>query len=731
MTSTWVSLAQGVTGVLAFALLFVPGGYVLADILRVAGFRTLSVEEKTLWSVCLSVPLTLTICSGVGRILPAGAVLLLLVLLAFCAAILGCWPQREWIDAGDLTSPSRVALLLVLIVGIYIPLALTDIGFGQHLYVSAVLYDWSVRVPMVAAAMRSGVPPVNGLGSIGGHPAALRYFYYWYVVCADLARLARIPARASLTASCVWSAWALLAAFFLMLKYMVGITRNLREHCVAAFAVLAVMGLDLIPTLPLLLVRKLHPYAEIEWWHQDRTPSVLSACLYAPHHLAAFACLLTGLLLVRLTMEESEVRLSPWIAGLLAGLCFAAAAGTSILPTFVVAIACVVWAVDLAWQKQFQAVGVLAGSAVVALLLARSFLHELATTDSAGSGAFASVRFRNWDFVRMYQGKYHVVTHHAWLDLGIAVAGVVAIHLLDLGFYLFVLIHQVRRDRSRRLTVGERAIWALFAGTAIPYLFLSSASIASPNDLGVDAGLLLRLLMQVWAVAWVYGLWTAWRRGEKPFAGSRMRSAGLALAGCCFVLGLAGEALQVVWERLYLPLVGSQTLAKQLDVLTTDRLSERLYNIREAYRLLDRTPNAEAASAAIQYNPIGPMQPALTFYATHQIAAFDIGCGTGYGGSLAACRAVMPGLLRLYGNTEAGSARGKAANDRQDGAADQIAGKAEAEAACRELHVWALVAESTDSIWGRPGSWVWTMEPVVANSTVRIFRCPGRPGGGA
>ena len=723
MISTLIGLAEAYFGVFGFAMFFLPVGFLAAQQLNVGSFRTRPRTERFLWSLCLSTPLAIELCVTLGRVLPVQAVLVSLGVMALAAA----WIMLRGLARHERRSsrPTWAVLVGVAALGLYLVLATTDIQAGHRLYVSAVLYDWSVRVPMVAAAMRSGVPPVNGLGALGGHPAALRYFYFWYVVCADLARLTRIPARASLAASCVWAGWALLAVFFLMLRYMVGIKTKLREHSIIAFVVLAVMGLDVVPTLPLLILRPLHPYAEIEWWHQDRTPSFLSSCLYAPHHLAAFACLLTGLLLVRLTMEEGEAKISPWVAGVLAGVCFAAAAGTSLLPTLVVAIVCLVWAIDLIVQRQFRAVGALSVSAFTALLLARSFLRELATTDSAGSGAFASVRFRNWDFVRMYQVKYHLVTHSALVDASLAVAGVVAIHLLDLGFYLFVLIHQARKDSRRTLTVGQRAMWAFFVGTLIPYLFLSSASIASPNDLGVDAGLLLRLLLQMWAVVWVYELWTAWKAGRKPWReGSRIRLAAFALAGCCFVLGLAGEGLQVLWERLYFPLVGSQIVHKQLDVLTTDRLSERLYNIREAYEHLDRAPNAAPSSAAIQYNPISPMQPALTFYATHQIAAFDLGCGTGYGGSLTACRAIMPGLLRLYGNTEAGVARGKASNDRQDGAASSVATKNDAEAACRELHLWALAAESTDSIWSKPGSWVWTMRPLVANATVRIFRCP-------
>jgi hypothetical protein len=716
LNSTILELAQGYAGVLGFTLFFLPPGFLLAYALDLNAFRTRSAAEKLLWSLVLSVPIAIQICTTLGRYLPRPAILSILLVLATAAlALLMALPR-----VGPERPRSRgtpIVLALVTLLALYLVFASTDIQIGHRLYVSTILYDWSVRVPMVEAALRSGVPPLNGLSAIDGHPASLRYFYFWYVVCADLARLLHIPARAALAASSVWAAWSLLAVFFLTLKYLLGLREDLRRLCALSFLVLGILGLDLIPTIPLFLVHKLHPYAELEWWHQDRTPSFLSAAFYAPHHAAAFACLLTGILVLDLTLRETRRSLTLF-AGLFAGLCFASASGTSLLPTLVVAIVCAVWALDLLRQRRFHTIAALALSAVTALLLAHTFLHELGSTDgAASSGSLLNLRWRNQDFVLLYMAKYHLLTHHALLNGILAQPAVLLIHLFDLGFFAFVLVHRIRRDRNRSLTPGERTVWAIFLGAAIPYLFLSSASIASPNDLGVDAGFLLRLTLQLWAVPYLHALWRD--------RGSQRLTPALALASACLALGLAGQLFQVAWQRLYFPLVGSQTLPKQLDLLTTDHLSERLFNIRDAFRTLDATTTA----GSIQYNPISPMQPALTFYAHRQIAAFDRGCGTGYGGDYKACQAIMPQLIALYGNTLEGFDHGKAANDRQDNAEPAIATQTDALNACRTLHLVALVAESTDSIWSKRTSWVWTMRPEVANSTVRIFPCPATGNG--
>ena len=716
MPSTLTELAQGYAGVLGFALFFLPPGFLLGYVLNLNGFRTRSTAERLLWSLALSVPLTIQICTTLRRHLPRPAILSIFLILAAAALALLLSLPRNPIKRSPLVAEETRATALVLslsgLLALCLIFASADIQIGHRLYVSTILYDWSVRVPMVEAALRSGVPPINGLSAVDGHPASLRYFYFWYVVCADLARLLHLPARAALAASSVWAAWSLLAVFFLALKYLLGLGKNIRRLCALSFLVLGIMGLDLIPTIPLFLIHKLHPYAELEWWHQDRTPSLLSAAFYAPHHVASFACLLTGILVLSLTLDETRRSLTLF-AGLFAGLCFASASGTSLLPTLIVAIVCAVWTLDLLRQRKFHTVAALALSAVTALVLANPFLHELgATGGAASSGSLLGLRWRNQDFVLLYMAKYHVLTHKALLDTILAQPAVLLIHLFDLGFFAFVLLYRIRHDRHRTLTPGERTVWAIFLGTLIPYLFLSSASIASPNDLGVDAGFLLRLTLQLWAVPYLYALWRN-RTSERL-------TPALALAATCLGLGLAAQLFQVTWQRIYFPLVASQTLPKQLDLLTTDHLSERLYNIRDAFRTIDRT----IPSGSIQYNPISPMQPALTFYATHQIAAFDHGCGTGYGGDYKLCQSIMPSLVNLYGNTLEGFDKGKAGNDRQDDAAPTIATQADALTACRTLHLTALIAESTDSIWSKPTSWVWTMTPLVANPTVRIFACP-------
>jgi hypothetical protein len=516
----------------------------------------------------------------------------------------------------------------------------------------------------------------------------------------------------------------LIAAFFLALKYMAGVRAQLRAKCFVGLLIGAVLGLDILPTALLWLSPKLHPYAEMEWWHQDRTPSFLGSVLYAPHHMAAFCSLLMGFLLLLLTVQEN--RRPHWrtqiAAALFAGIAFAAASGTSLFPTFCFVFVLSLWALDLMRRREWATVAALAAAGVLSLMLAHGYLLELSSGSSAASG-FSRLAWRNDSFLAAQQVRHHLLTGHGRLIAALARQPMVLVmDFFDLGFYLLVLIHRIRHDllRRGRLTVGECALWALLLGAAIPCFFLTSTATSGPNDLGVDAGFLLRLGLQLWAVSWVWQLWMQ-RREPKP----TVRRIGVPFAALLFCLGLSAQLYQVLSERLYYAVIGSGRVHKQIDSFTQDHMAERMYNVRQAMLAFDAlVPPSTPDTEALQFNPIGPMLPAETIYSDHQLAAWDAGCGTSYGGDYKVCAPIYASLLQLFGNTQAGVDAGRAENDRQDGAALRVADDADFAAVCERLHVRAIVAESTDSIWAKPNSWVWTQKPMVANDTVRVMACP-------
>jgi hypothetical protein len=732
--TTPTAISQGLLGTAAFGLMCLAPGYLWASLTNLTGFRHRSRSEQLLWSVTLSIPLTIALCAIAGRHLNSPTLTTIFLLLDLAAVVRYLRTRSHSQPSAPQTS-TRWMLALMALFGLYCILAVTDIQIGHRLYASTVIADWSVRVAMVKAAIRSGVPPINGLSTLGagGHAPHLRYYYFWYVVVAQMARAAHIPAAAALAASCAWAGWGLIATSFLALKYFCSSQARLRAKCFLLLLVGATLGLDILPTALLWLSPKLHPYPEMEYWHQDRTPSFLGSVLYAPHHMAAFCALLAGFLVLFVSANPTagtptSTRRWPHFipnsipAALFAAIAFAAAAGSSLFPTFCFVFVLSLWAIDLFRRRQWSTIAALAAAGALSLVFAHGYLLELSSGSSAASG-FANFAWRNDAFVAMELARRHLLAlHNHTLAVLARQPLVLVMDFFDLGFYTLVLLHQIRHDllRRARLTAGQCALWALVLGAALPAFFITSTATSGPNDLGVDAGFLLRLGLQLFAVSYVWDLWTTRHRPQS----SRQRFT-FRFAAVLLLLGLSAQLYQSLSERLYYPLIGSGLIHKQIDNFTQDHLARRMFNIRSAMLTFDTlVPPSSPDTESLQFNPIGPMLPAETLYSDHQLAAWDTGCGTSYGGDYKACAPLYAMLLHLYGNTEAGFDRGRAANDRQDGAASTIANAADFAAACSRLHTRAIVAESTDSIWSQPSSWVWTEHPLVANDTVRILACP-------
>jgi hypothetical protein len=725
-SSTPIAILQGLIGIAAFSAIFLAPGYLWASTTNLANFKLRSRAEQILWSIALSTPLAIALCALAGRHLSSSTITILFLLIDLAAAI------QLLRSKPSLTLPkqttTRWMIALMALFGLFCILAVTDIQIGHRLYISTVIADWSVRVAMVNAAIRSGVPPINGLSTLrpDGHAPHLRYYYFWYVVVAQLARVLHLRAHAALAASCAWAGWGLIATAFLALKYLANIRHHLRAKCLLLLLLGATLGLDILPTALLWISPKLHPYAEMEWWHQDRTPSFLGSVLYAPHHMAAFACLLTGFLVLFITAQQQTTfktfATTQLPAALFAGIAFAAAAGTSLFPTFCFVFILALWAIDLTRRRQWPTIAALALSGLLALAFAHGYLQELSTTSSAASG-FANFAWRNDAFVAMELARRNLLALHNPTLAALARQPLVLLmDFFEFGFYTLVLIHRLRRDilTPTRLTAAQSALWSLVLGASIPFLFLTSRATSGPNDLGVDAGFLLRLGLQLWSVQYVWTLWQR-RHDRKPV----LRRAIGVFAELLLCLGLTAQLYQSLSERLYYPLIGSNLIPKQMDSLTKDHLAERLYNIRQALREFDtQVPPSAPDTNSIQFNPIGTMLPAEVIYTDHQIASWDTGCGTSYGGDYTSCAPIYQSLLHLFGNTEAGVLSGRASNDREDAAAPTIASTADFNAVCARLHTRAIMAESTDSIWSKPTSWVWTQTPMVANQTVRILPCP-------
>ena len=192
--------------------------------------------------------------------------------------------------------------------------------------------DHSVRVPFVEAAARNGVPPLNPFYGLGKVPV-LRYFYYWYVVCALPMRLFGLSARGCLNASVFWSGLGLASTVPLFLKYFLGETEHLRRKSIIGIALLTVTGLDLIPVA--VNAFQLSCSCSQTWNGGIRIrshPGWVRCCGCHIMWQSLTACM-AGLLVFSTIDEDNPLGQRIW-AAVISGLAFASAAGLSVYVTF-------------------------------------------------------------------------------------------------------------------------------------------------------------------------------------------------------------------------------------------------------------------------------------------------------------------------------------------------------------------------------------------------------------
>jgi hypothetical protein len=727
MHSTLIELLQSIVCAIAFAIILLPPGYLAARFSNLNGFRKRSAAEQTLWSVALSLPLAILLAELLGRVLAPSGVLAIFFALALTAVGLVC------IDANKKTStpPARIsretylAATAALILAAYLLLTLLDIQVGNKLFVPTVLTDWGVRVPLMESAIRGPVPPLNPLSALNGPPTSLRYYYFWYVLCAVPARLMHTHAGSALAASGVWAGFALLAVSFLLLKYFVSNTEPIRRRCLQLFLPMLVIGLDILPTIAIFLHRASNPYLDIEWWHADRTPALLTALVYAPHHIGGLVCCFVAYL-VLVAEPEQTTPFTQWTFGngftraLLAGIAFAACVGTSTFIAFIFVIASLLWTIDLLRTKQFGQIGTLAGSGAFAYLFSRPFLHELKSGSSAAHG-FAGFAWRSGSYLDTALVRHHIFASHPVAAFLAKQPAVLTLDFCELGFFLFVALFQIRRELlpalrgQRTLTLGQRALWAIFFGTVIAWLFISSSATSSGNDLGAHAGMLVRFILVLWSPTYLQQLWTKLRSlFELPL---RHRIVP-ALAATCLLLGLAGGMLDAVLHRVYIPLFDAGLMKRPAGTLVPDHLGERFLAARTMWRELDATL---PTNARVQFSPSGPMQQGLARYSNRQIVAFDGGCGTAFGGDYDRCAPVRAELRHLFDDEDDVRIIDGTTIPAQP---QSIATAADFAQTCRDLALSAIIVESTDRVWNQQGSWVRTLQPAIAEPTVRAYRCP-------
>jgi predicted membrane channel-forming protein YqfA (hemolysin III family) len=377
-----VDIAETVVAAIVFSLMFLPPGFVLGWASNMFGFRARSAVEKILISIVLSAATVPVIAVLVGRFFSLTGVVVVVLLLALAAAALAWKKHRpNWGVFFRASRSTWSGLGMMAVWSVLAILSLMDLQLANRLYVSTAIYDHSVRIPFVEAVARTGVPPLNPFYGLGKIPV-LRYYYYWYVVCALPEHLAGLSARSCFAASVMWSGFSLAALIPLYLKYFFKETVALRRKSLICISLLLVTGLDLIPCALKFLTTHLVE-ADMEWWDPNQVTSWLDSLIWVPHHVAALTACMAGFLVLSAQTDKAELRDRVW-AGIIAGLAFASAAGLSVYVAFVFLVFAAVWSVILAVKKRIREFFTFMAAAGVLLLVSVPYLLDLHTQSKVG-----------------------------------------------------------------------------------------------------------------------------------------------------------------------------------------------------------------------------------------------------------------------------------------------------------------------------------------------------------
>jgi hypothetical protein len=746
---------QIVLGDVAMAICFFAPGYVLAAATDVMGFRARSLAEKILWSIALSGPVSIVLTCIVARAMPPVAIESIFVALGLLATFFFGRDSLRARSHNNLGMDRSFWIIALAMLGVAVYSIAATVGIQtQHsLLESIVAADWSIRVPLVETAVRGGLPPVNPMFAAAGHAPPMRYYYFWYEICALITRMTYISPRAALTATTAWAAYTLLAVLLLTIKYL-GTTStvpalwrlsdasaapvaSLRRVCVVATGLTCVMGLDLMPSIRFLFSKPPVVFPDIEAWRSDRMPSWVGAMLFAPHHVAgiAFGCL--GFLLLAMLPATRRQQL---FHAAMAAICFAALVGTSTYLCICFALAGLLLTLWRVRHREWAGVAMLLLCTVAAVAIALPFLHEMTTTtglsaaDHPKPGA-AHAHFGNGMF-KLVLSNWHAAygtigdfshAHGMHLDEGhfryILPFFLLPVYfVMELSFYVFVIAYQARADfRNGQSNAGRGAVsarammlWALFAGFALPGLFLSSEPLQGINDLERHCGLAIRLVLIAWAAPMFANVRLRLRAGARPTLRGRWV---IGLTTAMVAIGLGGEVWQVAGDRLYFPLILHGVVQSRVQF----GRGAPFLQIRRASDVVAANFPAEAIEQA---NPEGPYQSIFLLYGKRPTAAGDESCEAAFGGNVDLCKAeVVKPLHALFGGTIDHRTYDPGEDlplppDPADMTPERFA------ETCARLHLAVVIASKDDAAWGIPGTWVYREPALYADDATRVIPCP-------
>jgi hypothetical protein len=698
--------------VLAFASLLYAPGYIVAYAGNLFDFRRLDFAARSLWAIACSFMVMPIVAYFTGRICGLTGICAIMSLAALLAALLILHPRTSAIwHAHD----RRISALLVLGWIAFALLMLVEFQVGKKLYFSVVMADQSYRIAFTDAVVRTGVPPANPL-YFAGAPVAMRYYYFWYVLCAAVVKYAHVTSQQAFIASTIWAGFGLLATVKL---YTTHFFRWSKRQQWIALGLLAVTGADLIPSLGNAIGQP-SLNGDIEWWSVDPIDAWPDSLLWVPHHVASVLCCLLAFLFLWRTLEPVS-RGTRRLALTIAALACASAFGLSVYVTFGFAILIGAWMLWIAFRKYPERNALwsrIAITTALSLAALAPFLYELLhnmpqTTEAGPPQHLFTLSVRPMIDSGLLTGAPFLAAwnraHPLLLDQAVRLVLLIPGLAMELGLYgaaLILLLRSKRRSEAMRDHAFDTSLFFTIAGLLMS-LFLSS-SVISNNDFGYRAVMLPQFFLTL-LTAQVLSTW--WAPSESPVITPTVANRRVLYS--LFYLGAAGTLCGAILLRAWHPFVEHQNPQR------FGQLSADDFQIREAF---DKLHHIAPQNAVVSFRPLDPeldrqnevmtpnefYQRMLVLNTGRQILNAEGKCAVHFGGDPSKCRPIQMATAQLY-STPAPSAES-------------------ARAYCTQFGVQYLTLSQRDPNWAEVSGWPVTLPVVATEPRFRILSCAGREG---
>jgi hypothetical protein len=682
-------LRGALAAIALFPLFVLVPGYVLASLLDLFDFR----NRTFAFRLCLAAALSIAVCPIftylAARFISLNAVWAVYVATSAALPFL-LVRHRERLRLPDGWGTFALVLAGWLVVCVF---SLIDLQIGERLYYPIINLDYSVRTAFVNSLTQTAIPPQNPFFQ-AGHSAPLRYHYFWLMMCSLVQRLGggAIGPRHALIGGTFWVGAALIALLALYLRLFSRSASPLGGRLRTAVLLLAVTGLDILPTLFFLVLYAAGIFGvvlpSVEWWNQQLAWFVFTT-LWTPHAIAALVACFSGFLLIW-HAPGANGRLGILKYALPGAMGLASSFGASIWVMFVFGAFLLIWTAIAVCNRWFRDVLALVIAGSTATVLIFPYLRELSGPGLSGPLVTFTVRSFFLADVLPAAGLSHtwrlILYNGSLLPLN---------YFLEFGFFLLAARYKwkLRRDANQPLQREELAFLVMAATSAVICTFLRST--AGNNDLGWRGFLIAQFVLLLWAADLLAGQ----PRLHVPLLSTGQKGV---LAAMLF-LGLAGTAYDLVILRFY-PVLSDRRIVPTLGWMSRDRkLGARTYAARLAY---EWASSQTAPSAVVQANPDNILQDTLGMsYSGRPTAACDLTCNASFGGDPVECVTVVSRLRSVFPPAAAQA-------------------PPTLDAVCRNLPVEMVVAKDTDPVWRNHSAWVWAQPAAYANRYLRVFRCP-------